>query len=191
MHASAVQLIDECLLELPGCPRPLVAMVLRDTVRDFLRRSQVLTVELTAIDIVAETYLYTLTLPAGHDGFRIYRPTLVVLAGVEQRSGIDWRMSDATTLQLRDEPSAADTAGLEVTVALALDDEQSADLSDLEDWYPAICGGIKGTLMAQPAKPWSNPGSAMVNRAEYNDGLGKAMLHALSDGMNEPQRPSR
>lgn len=190
MHSTAQRIVDEALAELPGCPRPLAAAALRDTLRDFLRRSQVLRVDLTAIDIVADDYTYTLTLPAGYDGFAVYRPTLVLLNGAEQRAGIDYRMQDRTTLQLRDTPTAADTGGLEVTVSLAMDDEDTADLTDIEDWYPVIAAGMKSRLMIAPGKPWSNPAAAAVYRHEYNDGLGKAISHALTDGMGVPQRLS-
>lgn len=188
MHTTAQQILDEALLELPGCPRPLAAAALRDVVREFLERSQVLTVALDAITVVAGTHLYELELPSGQDGFRVHRPVLVVLNGVEQRAGIDWRMQDRTTLQLRDVPGSDIDEGLEVTVAVALDDVQTASLEAIEDWWPAIGAGVKARLMLMPGKPWTDPAGGAVYRRDWHDGLGRAMAHAASDGLGVPQR---
>jgi hypothetical protein len=188
MESSVQQIIDEAAVELPGCPRPLIAMALRDTSRDLLDRALCYKVALTAIDIVAAQYLYDLTLPAGYTGFAIRKPTLVVLNGEEQRPGIDWRMSDRDTIQLRDEPPSAITGGLEVTVALTLGDLNTADLADLEDYYATLGAGVKARLMLMPRKPWTDQPSGLMYRSEYNDGLGRAMLDGVSDGLNEPVR---
>lgn len=188
MHSSVQRLMNEVLVELPGCPRPLVAIMLRDTVRDFLDRTQILAADLDAIDIVAGTYRYTLTVPVANEGYRINRPTLVVLNDEEQRAGIDWHMQDRTTLQLRDVPQTAIEDGLEVTVALTLDDIQTADTSALEDWEAVLVAGAKATLMILPRKPWTSQQTAGYYRNEYNTGLSRAMSYVATSGLNSPVR---
>lgn len=189
MHLTAERIVDLAMLELPSCPRALVSEALADTVGDMLDRSQVLLTDLTAINIVAATYLYTLQLPAtGYDGYRINIPTLVVLDGIEQRAGIDWRMKSASVLQLREIPQAASTGGLQVTVALGLDDIQEADITGLRNWWGALADGTKGKLMLIPGKPWTDQKTGAFYRNEYNSGLSRAMTHAATDGLNEPQR---
>jgi hypothetical protein len=188
MHITAQRLVDEAMVELPGCPRPLVVAALRDVVADLLDRTQILTVDLAAINIVAHTYLYTLTVPVANAGYRINRPTAVVLGDVAQRAGIDWRMHDRTTIQLREEPQAASTGGLEVTVALSLDDIQDADLTDLQDWRAPIVSGVKGKLMLAPGKPWTDQQTGIMYRNEYNAGLSRALSYVATEGLNAPMR---
>lgn len=190
MDSTVERIANEAIVELPGCPRPMVYMAIRDALRDFLDRSHILKVDLDAINIVASTYLYTLTLPTGYDGFRVGRPTLVVLNGVEQRAGIDYRMQSRTVLQLRETPQAAITDGLEVTVTAALDDIETVDLTDIDDWLTTITAGVKGRLMLMPGKPWTAQQTATMYRAEWSAGLSRAMSAAALDGLTAPARVS-
>ena len=153
MHETVQQVADEAMQELPSCSRPIVATLLRDVVSDFLARSQVLTVELEAMDVVAGTYLYTLDVPSAYAGYRVSTVVGVRLNGTSQRANIDWRMADRETLQLRLAPATSITAGLVVTVALTIEDIYVADLTPLLDWWGPVAAGVKSRAMMMPAKP--------------------------------------
>lgn len=188
MHSTAQQVADEAMQELPSCSRPIVATVLRDVASDFLARSQVLTVDLDAMDIDAGTYLYTLTVPTAYPGYRIQAVVGVLVNGLALRANIDWRMFDRNTLQLRSNPTADITDGLVVTVALTIDDIYVVDLTPLLDWWGPIAVGVKGRAMMMPAKPWTDQRTGPMYLAEYNHGLSDAMAFAARRGTNEPMR---
>jgi len=166
----------------------MVVASLRDTVSTLLDRSQILVAELDPIDIVADTYLYALALPDGYEGYRINRPTLVLMNSLLLRASIDYRMNTRTILQLRETPTEATEDAIQVSVSLSLDDIQDADLTDLQEWYAAIVSGVKSRLMLAPGKPWTDQQTGMMYRSEFNDGVSRAMAFVATDGSNEPMR---
>ena len=187
MDATVQAAISEMLVELPGARRPLCVLAMRDVLANFLLQTQVLTAELDAIDIEEDTYLYALTLPSGYDGFKIAVPTIVVLNDEKQRDGIDWRMS-GTSIQLRDIPTEDITDGLEITVALALDDIAQCSIAGLSNWTPGIIAGAKARMMRAPGKPYSDKQTAFFYEQEYKDAISRALTHAATDGLNAPMR---
>lgn len=188
MHASAQRICDEAQIELPGCPRPLVAMALRETVMGFLDRSKVLVVGLDPMDVEAGTGEYPLTVPEGWSGYRIDVPLAVVLDGRRLRERADWYMADATTLALREAPTADAEGALQVTAAMQIDDIATASLDGLRTWQAAIAAGLKSRLMFMPGKPWTSLPMAEFYRREYNRGLSEAMSWAATCGLAAPVR---
>lgn len=184
MDSTVETVISYISVNLPGCPRPLIIDAVKRELASFLRATQVHTVDLDAIDIVEDTYLYALSLPTGYTGYAVYRPTSVWLNGVAQEQGRDFRMASSTSLQLRLIPQSDLTDGLEITVSLSLDDIDTVDITALEDWTYGIQAGAMMALSLMPAKPWTSGEFAAHCRHLRNTAITAALSHAARNGAN-------
>jgi hypothetical protein len=188
---------DRILPELQGVTTAVVDDMLRQVAIEFCEETEVHCTEVTAIDVVAGTAEYTLTSPvssteacrikaAWYNGVPLHIASETVLNGSTEY----WR--DLTSTQpwaytqkspdkiiLFPEPEESLAGGLRVLIVL----RPTLAATTITDWvatrYMRCLGyGVKGRLMAQPAKPWTNPDLATYNLAMYEASKGHAAADA-------------
>ena len=167
-------LLPYLIPELTGCSSNVITQRIKTTVLDFCTRSGAYWADLTAIDIVAEQSAYTLTAPAST---KIDRVAGVVLNDVNLETTKYEVVDDASgwTLTLDDEPQAASTGGLEVTVVvLPLITATSIPAYLMDRWNMKFCAGVKANLMLMKQKPWTDRELALQYMREYNAGIAEA-----------------
>ena len=183
------------LPEVSGAPEVLVDHVLRQTAISFFEETEVWTVALTAIDLVANTGTYSLVAPAQ----TITNPTLTEVPDVamvkwawvdgqqifptsqEELGALPYQWNDKTAAQVSNYtqltqdtitlfpiPDFASTGGLVITCAI----QPSLTATGLPDWLgskyiQALADGTKATMMGMVGKPWSNPEGEKKYAAAY------------------------
>ena len=79
-------------------------------------------------------------------------------------------------------PGGSLSAGLVVSVSVMPDAGASQLDDDLyDDHRKAIACGALSMLLAQPKKPWSDPGQAMAHRVSFEQAIGSAHVHRFND----------
>lgn len=196
---------DHILPEVNGVAAGVVNFTLRQVCIDFCEETGIHRAEVTPINVVAGTAEYTLTSPvaetepykvaaAWHDDLPLDIATLDVLSSFQKY----WPDTDGTPraytqkqpdkIVLYPNPETALTAGLRVELILR-PTQTSTGLTTwiAERYMDCLAYGVKGRLMAQPNRPWTNPdyaayylrlyGSARTAaRAEANTSLTRAAL---------------
>ncbi len=66
MATALDELLSDVLIDAPRCSEPVASRALRDACIQFYKLSHIKRVELTAIDVLADTAAYALTNPAGY-----------------------------------------------------------------------------------------------------------------------------
>lgn len=211
---------DHILPDVNGVTPGVVDHVLRQVAIDFCERTCILTEEADLIDVVADTATYTLvplseaggTPPGLVEPYKIkaawYDGVPLDIAPIDALNSANeyWGSATATvatayTQKQPDEiilypnPSVSLSEGLRVE--LIVRPLQTA--AELEDWVAnrymeCLAYGVKGRLMAQPNRPWTNPEYASYYLSLYTAARAKATTEAntsLTRGvLSVRQRPA-
>lgn len=188
-------LYPDILIEVPGCPLPLVKHHIIQVLADFCTETRILKETLPGINVVANTAQYPLsaTLP-GYVPVRTEEAWLngepLDPADVDQLNATltNWRTEtgspavfvdeDATgTLTLVPVPDTSIATGLVARISYTL------DLVSPPTTFPEIlyrnhakglAAGVKARLMDMPGKTWSNPELAAKRELEYKQAIATA-----------------
>lgn len=188
---------DYILPEVSGVTPAQVDFVLRQVCIEFCERTGIHSVEVTPINVVADTATYGLTSPVDEtEPHRIKaawfnnRPLDMAPLDALNSANPHWAEESSkeawaytqrqpNEIILYPTPDEALTGGLRVEVLL----RPIAAATGLTGWIAnryvmQLAAGVKGRLMAQPDKPWSRPEHAAVYLAEYRSALTRAAIDA-------------
>lgn len=211
---------DHILPDVNGVSTGVVDHILRQVAIDFCEKTCILTEEADLIDVVADTATYTLVplseaggTPPGlvepykikaawYDGVPLAIAPIDVLNSANGYWGSDTAtVATAYTQKQPDEiilypnPSVSLDEGLRVELIV----RPLQDAAELEDWVAnrymeCLAYGVKGRLMAQPNRPWTNPEYASYYLGLYTSARAKATIEAntsLTRGvLSVRQRPA-
>lgn len=187
--------------ELPGAPLPLIDHYLRQSAIHFLEESQVWTLSLDAVDLVADTGTYNLTVPASVttggdvsmvkwvwvDGYQIYPASLEELGTLDTSwdtttAGAVRRYTQLTqdTITLWPIPNYSSTDGLVIKVAL----RPSLTATGVPDWIGTkyiqeVAMKTKADMMGMIGQSWSNTEGETKYNAAYASALTKATVEGI------------
>lgn len=181
--------LPEVAIDVPGCPQPVAVNAIKNAVRDFLRRTRLQVVELPAADIVADTGLYELTAPAGHElvGVESVAVAAAFITPLTKqqalaRYGATWKTETGTVahyvnevpneLRLVRVPSADDVGGLVIEVSVVPDVAGTGPEAWVASKYlETIAAGAKYRLQMMAGVDWSNPQAAELARRVFETGV--------------------
>lgn len=188
---------DHILTDVNGVTTAIVDHTLRQIAIDFCERTGLHTEEITPINVVAGTAEYTLTaVTAGVEPYKVkaawYDGTPLDIAPIDALNAAHTYWPDHTSdspwaytqkqpdkIIIFPEPTQNLTAGLRVELIL----RPTQASTSLTTWiaerymYDIACG-VKGRLMAQPNRPWSNPEHSLYFTSHYNSAVTKAKVEA-------------
>lgn len=185
------------LPDLMGVPTAVVDFELRRVCRDLCEQALVHSEEVTPINVVANTATYTLAPVTAetepvivksawyNDAVLDKAPMDILGDAMSQWQDVSSTSPYAYTQRRPDQitlfpvPSEALTAGLRVEINL----RPSLAATGLTDWIAtnyiyAIADGVKGKLMAQPGKPWTNPELSAYHTGLYEAAKTRATVDA-------------
>lgn len=183
---------DYILTELPGVGVPQLKQELRNAVIDFCTDTKTFTETLAAINVVADTSTYTLTVVATTarivDLVDVKHNDKMLNPGNVQELDmlyLDWdtggtgvpthylSVVDRTSIRLVKTPGTSITGGLVIKVALApLRNSTTCPDWILERWVDAIKYRTLSRMYIQLKKPWSDPQLAMLMNQYYQTAAG-------------------
>lgn len=187
------QFYDFVLPELPGVDTPLVDIFLRNTAIDFCEETWSLTADMDSIATVEDVYEYDLDSPeTGVEVFAIKKawidsmPINPISMDDLWSASTDWRTSSGKPMYFaQQEPfkvllyPVPDSVGYTFDITATLRPTTTATgVPDrlFADYRRQISWGTMAALMAQPAKPWSNPDRSAYYRKEYEAALTKSTV---------------
>lgn len=188
---------DHILPEVNGVTPAQVDFVLRQVCIEFCEQTGIHSVEVDAIDVVADTATYELTSPVDEtEPYQIKaawfddRPMDVAPLDALASANPYWGSLTATAavayfqrqpdeIILYPIPDTAVTDGLRVEVLL----RPTADATGLTGWVAnryvrQLAAGAKARLMAMPDRPWTRPDFAAVYQSEFLDAKTRAKIDA-------------
>lgn len=199
---------DLLLPELPGCTIAMVNLHLRETARDFCRRTSAWRQDLAAVNTVGGQADYPLTLPAESQlvrvtdltvhGRRLWRSVELdkADAGAQQpKYGIteppfdlDDNLSEIT-LHADEVPGESVVGGLQASAVLTPTTTATA-LPDflLGQYSEAMRHGTLARLMLMPKKPWTDRVLAGVYEGLWQEALNFAAYQAQVGNTRRPLR---
>jgi len=183
--------------EAPGVADLEFLHALRRAVDELCWRAWIWRVDLPDISIVAETNLYTLTLPDGAKLGKVLQATYVdstiadpydlreVMADEATQMETRWKSSqpqgytlpDARTIRVISTPSNAGTLSLKAALRPTMD-ATSYPAVLYQDYPEAIAAGTLAVLRAIPGKPYSDNAEAAVSRERFLQLIGQATVDA-------------
>lgn len=163
-------LLRYALPDLPGCPEFVVLDALRDSARDFCKRSRFVR-HTTGVTAGPEGLVLSATLPSEQE-------VCGVIEGDCLRLNVYGALllEEGTTRQL-----AAVLALRPTKAASSLDDR-------LHDYRRAIASGAVQILAASAGKDWSNPDLARYHGGQFEDAVVAANRAGIDPGGNRPRR---
>ena len=188
--------------ELPGAPTPLLDHYILQAAIHFFEESQVWTESLTAINLVADTGTYTLTVPAVSLGATTTTAdvSMVKWVWVDEHQvypssqeelgmiGDNWTTHTSAfvtnytqltqdTITLYPIPNYASTGGLKIKVAV----RPGLTSTGVPDWLgqkyvQEIATRVKAEMMGMVNQPWTNAAGEQKYAAAYQSALTKATV---------------
>jgi hypothetical protein len=199
---------DLLLPELPGCTVAMVNLHLRETAREFCRRTAAWRQALTAINTVGGQASYVMTLPSDSQlvrvtdltvhGRRLWRSVEIdkADAGAQQpKYGITDPPFDLNdnltqiTLHADEVPAESVAGGLLVSASLT-PTATAATLPDflLGQYSEALRHGTLARLMLMPKKPWTDRALAGAYEGLWQEALNFAAYQAQVGNTRRPLR---
>jgi hypothetical protein len=179
--ALSDRLLDNLRVGLPGATDNAIRFELWNAIVDFCREAWAWR-ETISVPLTAGQTDYTIT-PAGTDivsALEVDHPTLNVF-GSRYKFGL---------LVLPRTPTSADVGEpLYVVAVLSPALDQGADIEALiptdmwSKWHLTLLSGTFARMMAQPAKPWSNPQLAAYHQRKYQSDRAVARRDVATDGV--------
>lgn len=185
---------DYVMPELPGIDSALVDVYLRDKAIDFCEQTWCLVDNLDAFDTVADTYEYDLdSTETGMEVFAIKQawvddaPIDPITMDDLYGTAADWRtysgkpryyaQENFGTVLLFEPPDGVYSVSIAAVLRPKVDATGVPDRV-YSDYRRIISWGTLAALMAQPAKPWSNPERSDYYRREYEAAITKSTVLA-------------
>jgi len=156
------------ILELPGCPKPVMLQHLKRAFREFAFKTESWWEELPKTNLVANQQLYGL-LPT-YDAL-IKRINWVRISDGQQ-SASHYELKDEFQLKWKDDyiPSSSTADGLQVKVTMYPDyDNDVIDENYFTRWGDAIMAQAMYTLMLMPGHAWTNGDKAQIYNRDYQE----------------------
>ena len=192
------EIIPEIILDVPGCPNPIIERAFRNTLMDFTRRGECWIFRQDYAVTLENFSEVKLTIPehtriikvlsANMDG-RILVPAS---EKVLDNQVPDWRDHSGepraffemppNTLRLWPTP-VRETVG-ELQMTLALMPTRAANFVDedlVDNWLEGLTAGVQARLMDMPDKPWTNHQMAMKLAEQYETAVRHATRYARGD----------
>jgi hypothetical protein len=195
-----------------GCPDTAAEQAVRDTCIDFCKRTDLVQVILTPVDIVANQEDYTAVMPTGTQMARLLgvawqgkwlTPVApddvqsdVALRGVTIGTAVPaygdpgyffQKTPETNVVSLYPIPNTALVAGLTIKVSTyPTITSTTVDDQLFNEWHEEIAQGAIARLQATPGQPFS--GNPLVARAVYERGISKAKAQKM---FGKTQAPSR
>ena len=203
---------DHILPEVNGVATGVVDHVLRQVCIDFCEKTRIHLSLVDPIDVVAGTAEYTLTsLVSGTEPYMVnaawHDELPLRMAPLDSLNSFAeyWPDTDGTPyaytqkqsdkIILYPNPTTALTDGLRVELVL----RPTSSSTGLTDWIATrymecLAYGVKGRLMAQPNRPWTNPEYAQYFLSLYERARAKAAIEAnkslMRAALSARQRPA-
>lgn len=187
-------MVHEVLPELPGCPDEAVSAAFRRVCGDFMRRTQAAT-ELrlltvtpgASLSLSSQDSVVTDILKVDVNGtegtvFGQNDPRVAEFASGEFGPAWDGRFLWITPEQ---------TTSVEIlATVVTMPGPNATSIADYYWWHYGTClsHGVRGRLMAQPNKPWSDKATAAFELAEYER---QVIEHGMKAGMNRQHSARR
>jgi hypothetical protein len=175
------RLINDLQVQLPGAIENAIRRELYNTLDDFCRESFAWR-ETIEIPLVAGTITYSVT-PAGTEIVRAYsidHATLDVHDATYEFGEITF---DAVPSVAHVATPAYLVAALTPAIGQGADPEALVPGDMWSKWHRAFLAGTLARMMAQSAKPYSNPGIALFHQRVYNQQKAIATHDARSGGI--------
>ena len=186
------QFYDYVIPELPGVASDLVDIHLRDTAIDLCEQTWVLQADHDNISTIAGIYEYELDSPESQCEVLAIKQAWIDNGPIDPisqddlwKANIDWRtvsgtptyhsQQDNANVLLYAVPDRVYTLSMVVALRPTVTSTGVPDRI-YADYRRAIAAGAKAVLMAQPAKPWSNPERSEFYRAEYEAAITKTTV---------------
>jgi len=167
-------------LWVPGCTQPIILQAMIDVIREFCERTLTWQHAMDAINIRNGVDTYDLDdIPSCA---RLVSVVYVALDDAELKPTIDYLIPSTgddpkCQIILVNEPTADDTAALEITVALKPARDATVICDRLYcDWHTVWADGTLAKLMLMPMKRWSNPQLAAYHDRQYEIGVARAII---------------
>lgn len=186
----------DVLVEVPGCPLPMVKHHVRRSIIEFCERTRRLTYTCPSINSVADTSTYSIAPPADHEVHEIIsvrhnnipvnpvgedwlNANLSNWQSKKSKTATGYMFTRPVTVRLYPIPSEAGTGNISVMVALK--PTQVAVVIDdrLLAYSEVIAAGAKRRLMVMPKKEWSDANLAIYYGGIFNAGIGKARIDSI------------
>ena len=186
--------LQEVLPYVPECPELEAINAIRNTIIEFCTKS-VWYVNEQTFDLSALQDDYTLpTLPFGtemvaiqdvwYDNLHIKPKSADDL---KRLFGFDWRVLAGRpayytqlvpgTIRVCPMPLLSETAAISLIISLKpTRDSTSCDGTIYDRWLEGIAYGAKARIMSLPQQPFTDPQTAMVNKAMFNTAIGEARI---------------
>lgn len=176
------------LIELPGCPQPLVKQALLSAASEFCRRTHAWSEVQEPIELQPGVRDYELDAPSGARvcvaldvmvNNRPLRPLRPMLPE-EESCPVWFNMAiERGMLSLYPTPTQAETMRVRAAYEPTEDAQTLPDFLG-HDYLGAMTGGTKAILMAIPGKTWSHPDLVPYHRQKFDD----AVVEALADELH-------
>lgn len=175
------------LIELPGCPQPLIKQALLGAADEFCRRTYAWSEVQEPIALQPDVRDYELDAPTGGRvcavlgasvGGRMLQPIQPTLIS-DRAPPVGFNLAiDRGLLSLYPTPSQAETMVVRAAYAPT---ESATTLPDFLGWdyRDAMTGGAKANLMAMAGKPWSQPDHVAFQRQKFDDAVATALAEEL------------
>jgi hypothetical protein len=175
------RLMQNLLAKLPGASLPLLQSELFNTIDDACRNGWIWreTISVTLVD-GEDTYVLA---PAGTE-------VLYVQSVTHETFDLTGAVVEFGVLTLKTAPTQAYPDDPVYAVAM-LTPAHNVSTSDIENWLPSdmwsehyqmFMDGVEGRMMAQPAKPYTNPQLAAFHTRSYNGALARARHKVRTGG---------
>jgi hypothetical protein len=194
MSKSWSTFYDYVMPELQGVTTALVDFAVRQIVIDFFDETGIYTETLSDIAVLNATATYSFSgVPSGYDVDRVtemklgQRRIIPSTPDVLRTMYLDWQAVTGTpayyiqetqdTFRLVPEPDQDFTDALSVRGVLKAT-QSSSSIPDWiwENYVNTMAAGVKGTLMTQVAKPWTNLERGAAYLAEYHSKRGQVRI---------------
>lgn len=186
-------LYDYYLAEIPGCSLHMAANQLRMSAQEFCERTKAWRVTLAPVSTIADTSAYDFVITAEHEVFmlesaKLDGQNLDIL--LNEHIGGCWRgISLVNQREYWLQPAPAAGQVLELKVVL----KPSNESTGIEDFLYAahaetIALGAKARLLALSNQPFTSPEAAMMERAKFEERMGRAKIRIAKGNSSAPLR---
>ena len=190
------EMYQHVMQELPGCSKIMIMRTVVEVIRDWCMRTQAWEEDLDAVDIEDGVKNYDLDSPIEDTQVigLVFRPSDDVGVKNDGRllsAGTEYTISmDKDIITLYSEPTADNSAALEMPAALALTIAATEDSEVPDrlytDWHQVWARGVMSRLMAMRKKKWTDKDTARLYDHDYRDGINRAIIERTRGRTNRP-----
>jgi len=186
MTVALTSFLKYVYASIPGVPRELAIDVIRESVRQFCKESNIWRESLATANIVATQDTYPLTLPVTDTKIASllyvrYDNTILDIKTEDELDyeDPDWRkglngtpdscvLLDPTTIQFNRIPETSVTSGLIIKASLMPNNDCTVAPAELyDDWHAGVVNGALSKLMLMPKQTWSDPNQGLLEEKYF------------------------